>query len=88
MNPTNFVDPFLKKKWQFSGNFLEKSGNFLAIFGLVNGNFPEGQIRTKLKSVANIGALLRKCYPLFVGIISEEKLSPETSLTGGILLKD
>ena len=37
---------FSRKKWQFSGYFLGKNVNFLAIFGQLNGNFPEGQVGT------------------------------------------
>ena len=43
-------------------------------------------ILTKFKSVANIGALITNMLS-FVGTICEEKLSPETSLTGGITSK-
>jgi len=32
------------KKWAF----LRKNGNFLAIFLLLNGNFPEGQLETQV----------------------------------------
>ena len=53
----NFWQLFLKKCLVF-GNFFEKDIKFLAIFWHSNGNFPEGQVVSKLINNCPRGALL------------------------------
>ena len=44
LNNCHFGHFYKKMAILFFGNFREKNGNFLAIFGHLIGNFPEGQV--------------------------------------------